>query len=76
MKMRVFRDLFFHELINQETIKCQSKAGQLNWLTNTIHKIMPAQRLKAKRNASPTALDMKHIDHLIRHAAYLQGTEK
>ena len=37
-------------LEGKEITEYQSRVGQLNWITNTVHKIMPAQRLKAKRN--------------------------
>ena len=68
------QELMKINLPSDQVTEYQSKIGQLNWLTNTIHKIMPAQRLKARRNASPNALDMKHVDHIIRHVAYLQRT--
>ena len=61
-------------LEGKEITEYQSRVGQLNWITNTVHKIMPAQRLKAKRNANPTAFDMKQVNHIIRHVAYLQRT--
>jgi hypothetical protein len=53
----------------------QSKIGMLNWLTHTIPDILPAQRLKARRSSSPNELDMKHVDHIIKHVAYLQRTQ-
>ena len=47
---------------------------ELVWITRTIPESMFACKLKAKKNANPTELEMKHVDYIIHYLVKLQRT--
>ena len=62
-------------LSEQDETLYEKKNGELVWITHTIPELMFAYKLKAKKNTNPTALDMKHVDHIIHYLAKLQRTD-
>ena len=53
----------------------QRKIGELVWITHTLPELMFAYKLKARKNTKPTALDMKHVDYIIRYLAKIQRND-
>ena len=53
----------------------QNKIGEQVWITHTLPESMVAYKLKARKNTKPTALDMKHVNHIIHYLAKLQRTD-
>ena len=49
----------------------QRNIDKFVWITHTVPEIMFAYKLKAKKNANPTELDMKHVDTIIKYLARL-----
>ena len=44
----------------------QRKIGELVWITHMVLELIVSYKLKAKRNAHLTELDMKHVDTIIK----------
>ena len=63
-------------LLNRKRIKLYTKKiDELVWITHTLPELIFPYKLKARKNTKPTALDMKHVDHIIHYLEKLQRTD-
>ena len=61
-------------LTDRDKTLYQRKVGELAWITHTVPELMFVYKLKAKKNANPTELDIKHVYIIIRYLARLLRT--